>query len=1125
MSDHTWTEEHVEAYLAGGLTAQEAERLEAHAEECAVCAGLLNSSRALDRELNSLFLDIRPGPELEDRLVNNLRNVSEPRKPVFARWSGRLVAAAAAVLFLGAFGALASSVAENGLPMPGSPKAMQRFSRASGRVHRTPDEIPTGGDPNKDLTNEDPGLQSNLEGALPNIERLDKQNVDGSVTTDDLGQPKAPDVDTAKKLYSLGYSPPMSSYTGDKGKGNEWFARHPDGNFKPADPYSKPVPTKGAEQYGNFNSTGRVELDKAMEEKGAKARENKFAQTEATSREYYDPKAPPLPVVTPVVPGAGPVATVAPPVTPVSGLPAPSATGPAPAPDITPAPREPKKDPIADPNPEPAKRVILRSGNMEFEVPSFDAASATITKSVLGIKGAFIATVNSDKLPNGKVKGSITVRTPPENLDSLVLELRKELGKDGELKGVRISSQDVTKQYTDLESHLRAYRTMETRLIQIIKEGKGEIKQLLEAERELGNWRTKIEETEGELRYYANLAALSTLVITLTEKEIRAAATLTENERVQAGVEVDDVDKTYQEILKAILEAKGHIIKSEVKQLTAGQFSATLNFEVPPDAAGPMRDRLKQLGRIARLEIDRVQNPEGGTLPTNAKLTRGDTMFMVQLYNLANIAPRETTMLHIAVADVSAALQSLRDVVGKATSRVFTARFDEQDKSNPTAQLDFEVRRTDDGAVRAALEAAGETFSRQLTRAPESDNVTDTKVLYRISVISMAKLRPRETATMSVAVNDVPAAYQALRAAAGKTTSRVLNAQINEQDRQNISANLDIDVKKADEPAIRTAFDASGEVLSRQTTRAPDNETATDSKTLYRITIISMDRLRPRETATLNVAVVDVPAAYQALRDAIGKANGRVLNAQINEQDRQNITAHLDLDVKRTDEAAVRAAFDAAGDVLSRQVTRVPESDSVTDSKVRYTASLVPANRLKPRETTTLGIEVSNVEETATLFAAQAAEVKGRQGDPKFTRDSSGKTIAKLVFDVPLTAAAGLVERFKSAGTVRSLQSVRDSQATDGKFATARIEVTLGNRDSIVADEDGLTSQVRRGLSYSATVLLTSVTWVIFGLCVLLPWAIIGYVVYRVIRRAFFATATPAAEMTPTPTAPPPATA
>src|SRR5262249_11780980 len=206
-------------------------------------------------------------------------------------------------------------------------------------------------------------------------------------------------------------------------------------------------------------------------------------------------------------------------------------------------------------------------------------------------------------------------RTPPEHLDTLVLDLRRDIGAMGELKGMRIGSQDITKQYTDLESRLKAARTMEQRLLQIIKDGKGEIKQLLEAEKELGIWRTKIEEIEGELRYYSNLASLSTLTVTLTEKEIRAPASITENERVQAGIETEDVDKAYQQTLTAVVDAKGRVTKSDLKQLAAGQFNATLQFEVPPEAAGPMRDRLRQLGRMARLEIDRVQKPTDGATP------------------------------------------------------------------------------------------------------------------------------------------------------------------------------------------------------------------------------------------------------------------------------------------------------------------------------------------------------------------------------------------------------------------------------------------------------------------------------------------------------------------------------
>jgi hypothetical protein len=260
------------------------------------------------------------------------------------------------------------------------------------------------------------------------------------------------------------------------------------------------------------------------------------------------------------------------------------------------------------------------------------------------------------------------------------------------------------------------------------------------------------------------------------------------------------------------------------------------------------------------------------------------------------------------------------------------------------------------------------------------------------------------------------------------------------------------------------------------------------------------------------VAVVDVPTAYQQL-EAAARAAGRVFVAHLNEQDRKNISAQLDFDTRRSEEGALRAILEGAGDVLSRQVDRAAESDSVTDTKVLYKVTLVSGARLKPREVMTLALEVADVEAAATLFAAQVAEGKGRQVDVKFDRDKSGQTTAKLVFDVPLAAAAGVVERFRAAGKVRVSQSVRDPQATEGKFATAQIHVSLTNVEAIVADGDGVWPKLRQGLTVSASVLLKSLKWLVFGLCVVLPWAAIALCGYRLARR--FARSTQSTPSTP----------
>ena len=61
--------------------------------------------------------------------------------------------------------------------------------------------------------------------------------------------------------------------------------------------------------------------------------------------------------------------------------------------------------------------------------------------------------------------------------------------------------------------------------------------------------------------------------------------------------------------------------------------------------------------------------------------------------------------------------------------------------------------------------------------------------------------------------------------------------------------------------------------------------------------------------------------------------------------------------------------------------------------------------------------------------------------------------------------------------------------------------MTLSNAELIVPSDDGVWPQVRRGLSWSFTALAWSLSWIIVGLCVVLPWALVLYAFYRVVLR------------------------
>jgi hypothetical protein len=877
MSDHDWATEQIAAYVMGGSTAEETARLELHTRDCPGCAAALSATRRVDRNLDSLFGGIRPGLALEDDAIQSIRAA---RRNVF-KFSTRLPRmgiAAGILLVLSIVGAMAGALVSDGrLPLPGLARS------GSAGVPSEASVVIVKSSAKEEVRETEEGLEAGRQ-PTHEIERL--RRATGPITaadsfvrdsTSSSARGQAPKSEINGTLATglgarLGNNPVFAGGTPGASLGTTTFDLGSGGR-----------PAGGG--YGGVALGSMKSTSPASGQGGRPAQSEGQGARVLSTLNYFGATSP----------EAADFSRLASSFRPNDYRPAMAEQNKSvPEKDGRELARQDFKVPAGSEPESAAHRVVIRTGEMEFEVASFDAAVAAVTKLVAGVKGAFVATVNSDKLANGKVRGSITVRAPPEHLDGLVLDLRRDLGPMGGLKGMKIGSQDITKQYTDLESRLRAARAMEQRLLQMIKDGKGEIKQLLEAERELGNWRTKIEEFEGELRYYGNLVALATLTITLSEKEIRSAVAVTENERVQAGVEVEDVDKAYRETVAAVAETKGRMIKSELKQVADGQFNAMMQFEVPPETSGPMRDRLKQLGRIARLDIDRSQHSEGGTAPSDVKVKRGDTVFLLQIYNLINVAARETNVLQIAV------------------------------------------------------------------------------------------------------------------------------------------------------PNVR--------------------------------------------------------AGYQALREVAGKAGARVLVAQLNEQDARNVTAQIDVDVRRPEDAAYRAALDAAGEIASRQVGRAAEGNNVTDSKVQYRVTLLGTDKLSPRETTSMTLEVQDVDQALATLGAQVSEVKGRQLSAQSTRDRAGKVTAQVSYEVPL-AAASLADRFKAVGTVRGYQSIRDQQAPAGKYATARIDVTLVSGDQIVSADDGLWPQVRRGLSYSMAVLLTSITWVVFGLCVVLPWALIGFVVYRLFRR------------------------
>lgn len=959
QNEHAWFIEQIAAYLAGGQDQPERERFQTHLAECGECAAELESMRQEDKTMQAAFAGSVPGAEFEQRIIAGLRQRWTPRL-VIHPMVRRAAAGVAAVLVLGAIGYTTTTMlSEGGLPTIGSggssgdgvavgPFRVSAWPFGRNRTVCANDLRIMGRTPDSDAIDKESQANGPVQSELAVYS--DGKADEGDGDTWALGDRK---ITLKGATVSSGIKESRSVSTIQPPSAQLAYGLvRPDApadprSFKPAElaagailPLEKAdhqlgrfvagdvqeglrVPTSGTDGKASGDGTlllGGVALgDARKRESGVSMNGNAvathyFFSTNGSASK--DPAALGRIASGTEIAAANTKDLANTPAVGVRGSP----DGNAPAQGQQPANATP-----AATTDSTAGRKIIRNGTMEFEVDSFDSAFAQVSK-IVKEEGGFVASTESQKLPNGKMTGMVTLRVAPEHLDTLILKLRAL----GDLKNQKIAAQDITKQYTDLESQLRASRAMEQRLLEIIKTGKGEIKDLVAAEKELGVWREKIEQVEGEIRFYNSQISLSTLQIALSEKDVKGAAFTSETELRSVGIEAEDVEKAYASAQELVSEFKGHIVTAVLKKLEAGQFAASIVCDVSPENAGPMSDRLKQLGNVARLEAERkLTTSDGAEPPVTSKVQRKDTRFVISLYNLANIAPRETTNLNLACGNVEQAYRSILLRVAKSGGRVVGSNLNQLKADQTTATLSFQVKSDQADALLAELRKPANAGDAEVTRLtttenPDTANVTIAKRGFAVQIVSLASVTPRETVNLQLAVPSVADAYKSLTELLNGQTiqARILSSRLSEQDRQNVTGSLDFEVRRADLPAIDKALTSAGDVFSRNASRATDAENTIDSKVRLTMGLINAQNLAPRETFSISLEAANVEKALGDISLAAAGLKGRSAESHLTRQANGQTTGRVTIDVPLVSSAEILKTIREQGTVRTVETGR-----------------------------------------------------------------------------------------------------------------------------------------------------------------------------------------------------------
>jgi hypothetical protein len=160
-------------------------------------------------------------------------------------------------------------------------------------------------------------------------------------------------------------------------------------------------------------------------------------------------------------------------------------------------------------------RLVIKNASLSMAVNDPHKSMENISRLAEGMSGYVVnAEMHQQTLSNGvKVpQVSMTIRVPAEKLDQALATIKQET--DQPIISENQTSQDVTAEYTDLNSRLTNLQAAEKQLQEIMASAT-KTEDVLSVYSQLVSVREQIELIKGQMKYYEQSAALSSISIEL----------------------------------------------------------------------------------------------------------------------------------------------------------------------------------------------------------------------------------------------------------------------------------------------------------------------------------------------------------------------------------------------------------------------------------------------------------------------------------------------------------------------------------------------------------------------------------------------------------------------------------
>ncbi len=167
---------------------------------------------------------------------------------------------------------------------------------------------------------------------------------------------------------------------------------------------------------------------------------------------------------------------------------------------------------------DPQTRMVIKNASLSIVVEEPGATLDAISDLAADL-GGFVVSSNLYRM---EVEGglevpqaNITIRVPAEELDRALAYIKSGAGQ---VLNENISGQDVTQEYTDLESRLRNLENAEQQLTKIMEQAY-ETEDVLSVYNRLVDVQEQIELIKGQMQYYEQSAALSVISVNIQANE------------------------------------------------------------------------------------------------------------------------------------------------------------------------------------------------------------------------------------------------------------------------------------------------------------------------------------------------------------------------------------------------------------------------------------------------------------------------------------------------------------------------------------------------------------------------------------------------------------------------------